>query len=125
MKLCNIEIIITVVTLLGFSHGTGCVCDSKYFINVLQVVIPASSVREVKKHRSALSMLSIQTSDGEKVRHFKTCFTILWFTFYFMCCSLLSLFHCCASRSMRSVFGLYVIDPLRQICDFELYKHIH
>lgn len=34
----------------------------------LKVVIPASSVREVKKHKSALSMLSIQTVDGEKVR---------------------------------------------------------
>ncbi|XP_039998991.1 GRAM domain-containing protein 2B-like isoform X2 [Xiphias gladius] len=40
-------------------HSTVLLKDTK-------VVIPTSSVREVKKHNSALSMISIQTADGEK-----------------------------------------------------------
>ncbi|XP_069562214.1 GRAM domain-containing protein 2B-like, partial [Brachyistius frenatus] len=39
---------------------------SSVLLKDTKVVIPVSSVREVKKHNSALSMLSIQTSDGEK-----------------------------------------------------------
>uniref|UniRef100_A0A8C4NWE1 GRAM domain-containing protein n=1 Tax=Dicentrarchus labrax TaxID=13489 RepID=A0A8C4NWE1_DICLA len=53
-------------------HGKLFVSDNYvcFYSSVLlkdtKVVIPASSVREVKKHNSALSMLSIQTADGEK-----------------------------------------------------------
>ncbi|XP_056149547.1 GRAM domain-containing protein 2B-like isoform X3 [Lampris incognitus] len=43
-----------------------------FFSSVLlkdtKVVIPTSSVREVKKQKSALSIMSIQTTDGEKQR---------------------------------------------------------
>lgn len=51
---------------------------NKYFVNMLQVVIPVSSVRDVKKYNSALSMLSIQTV-GEKVR---LCTYILFFIIF-------------------------------------------
>ena len=47
----------------------------------LQVVIPASSVREVKKHNSALSMMSIETADREKVR---TILLIHWLFIYLL-----------------------------------------
>lgn len=39
---------------------------SSVLLKDTKVVIPVSSVREVKKHNSALSMLSIQVADGEK-----------------------------------------------------------
>lgn len=39
---------------------------SSVLLKDTKVVIPHSSVREVKGHNSALSMLSIQTADGEK-----------------------------------------------------------
>lgn len=52
---------------------------------MLQVAISGCSVSEVKKYNSALSMLSIKTSDGEKVRlHFKNLFFYLVFCFMFI-----------------------------------------
>ncbi|XP_017277624.1 GRAM domain-containing protein 2A-like isoform X3 [Kryptolebias marmoratus] len=39
---------------------------SSVLLKETKVVIPVSSVREIKKHNSALSMLSVQTSGGEK-----------------------------------------------------------
>ncbi|XP_054623233.1 GRAM domain-containing protein 2B-like isoform X2 [Dunckerocampus dactyliophorus] len=39
---------------------------SSVLLKDTKVVIPLSSVQEVKKHNPALSMLSIQTADGEK-----------------------------------------------------------
>ncbi|XP_071348907.1 GRAM domain-containing protein 2B-like [Trachinotus anak] len=39
---------------------------SSVLLKDTKVVIPASSVKEVKKHNSALSVLSIQTADGDK-----------------------------------------------------------
>lgn len=39
---------------------------SSMLLKETKVVIPASSVSEVKKHNSALSMLSVHTADGEK-----------------------------------------------------------
>ncbi|XP_076601296.1 uncharacterized protein LOC143329339 [Chaetodon auriga] len=55
---------------------------SSVLLKDTKVVIPASSVREVKKHNSALSMLSIQTADGEKhsfvsLRNREMCFKLL------------------------------------------------
>ncbi|XP_035526558.1 GRAM domain-containing protein 2B-like [Morone saxatilis] len=55
---------------------------SSVLLKDTKVVIPASSVREVKKHNSALSMLSIQTADGEKysfvsLRHREMCYKLL------------------------------------------------
>ncbi|XP_051236701.1 GRAM domain-containing protein 2A [Dicentrarchus labrax] len=69
-------------------HGKLFVSDNYvcFYSSVLlkdtKVVIPASSVREVKKHNSALSMLSIQTADGEKysfvsLRHREMCYKVL------------------------------------------------
>ncbi|XP_041804424.1 GRAM domain-containing protein 2B-like isoform X2 [Chelmon rostratus] len=55
---------------------------SSVLLKDTKVVIPASSVREVKKHNSALSMLSIQTADGEKhsfvsLRNREMCYKLL------------------------------------------------
>nr|XP_057925072.1 GRAM domain-containing protein 2B-like isoform X5 [Doryrhamphus excisus] len=53
-------------------YGKLYVCENYvcFYSSVLlkdtKVVIPLSSVQEVKKHSQALSMLSIQTADGEK-----------------------------------------------------------
>ncbi|XP_070775133.1 GRAM domain-containing protein 2B-like [Enoplosus armatus] len=69
-------------------HGKLFVSDNHvcFYSSVLlkdtKVVIPVSSVREVKKHNSALSMLSIQTADGEKysfvsLRHREMCYKLL------------------------------------------------
>lgn len=47
-----------------------------------QVVIPVSSIKEVKKHNAALSMLTIQTAN-EKVRlHTFRTFYILFFFYW-------------------------------------------
>ncbi|XP_040911402.1 GRAM domain-containing protein 2B-like isoform X3 [Toxotes jaculatrix] len=55
---------------------------SSVLLKDTKVVIPTSSVSEVKKHNSALSMLSIQTADGEKhsfvsLRNRETCYKLL------------------------------------------------
>ncbi|XP_062260388.1 GRAM domain-containing protein 2B-like isoform X2 [Platichthys flesus] len=55
---------------------------SSVLLKDTKVVIPTSSVREVKKQKAALSMLSIQTADGEKysfvsLRNRELCLTLL------------------------------------------------
>ncbi|XP_072220455.1 GRAM domain-containing protein 2B-like isoform X2 [Leuresthes tenuis] len=55
---------------------------SSVLLKDTKVVIPASSMKGVKKHNSALSMLSIQTSRGEKysfvsLRNRETCYKLL------------------------------------------------
>ncbi|XP_053293303.1 GRAM domain-containing protein 2A isoform X2 [Pleuronectes platessa] len=55
---------------------------SSVLLKDTKVVIPTSSVREVKKQNAALSMLSIQTADGEKysfasLRNRDLCLTLL------------------------------------------------
>ncbi|KAM8727033.1 uncharacterized protein AB9X84_000879 [Acanthopagrus schlegelii] len=55
---------------------------SSVLLKETKVVIPASSVREVKKHNSALSMMSIETADGEKhsfvsLRNREMCYKLL------------------------------------------------
>ncbi|KAM9349940.1 GRAM domain-containing protein 2A-like [Symphorus nematophorus] len=55
---------------------------SSVLLKDTKVVIPASSVREVKKHNSALSMLAVQTVDGEKysfasLRQREMCYKLL------------------------------------------------
>ncbi|XP_018532475.1 GRAM domain-containing protein 2B isoform X2 [Lates calcarifer] len=55
---------------------------SSVLLKDTKVVIPTSSVRGVKKHNSALSMLSIQTADGEKysfvsLRNREVCYKLL------------------------------------------------
>lgn len=55
---------------------------SSVLLKDTKVVIPTSSVRQVKKHNSALSMLSIQTADGEKytfvsLRNREMCYKLL------------------------------------------------
>ncbi|XP_068594184.1 GRAM domain-containing protein 2B-like isoform X2 [Cebidichthys violaceus] len=55
---------------------------SSVLLKATKVVIPASSVKAVKKHNSTLSMLSIQTADGEKhtfvsLRHREMCHKLL------------------------------------------------
>ncbi|GAA6234881.1 GRAM domain-containing protein 3-like isoform X2 [Lates japonicus] len=55
---------------------------SSVLLKDTKVVIPTSSVRGVKKHNSALSMLSIQTADGEKysfvsLRNREVCYELL------------------------------------------------
>ncbi|XP_034410906.1 GRAM domain-containing protein 2B-like isoform X2 [Cyclopterus lumpus] len=55
---------------------------SSVLLKDTKVVIPASSVQGVKKHNSTLSMLSIQTADGEKhtfvsLRHRELCYKLL------------------------------------------------
>ncbi|XP_034470424.1 GRAM domain-containing protein 2B-like isoform X1 [Hippoglossus hippoglossus] len=55
---------------------------SSVLLKDTKVVIPTSSVREVKKQNSALSMLSIQTADGEKysfvsLRNREMCYELL------------------------------------------------
>ncbi|KAM4551182.1 GRAM domain-containing protein 2A-like isoform 1-T2 [Odontesthes bonariensis] len=55
---------------------------SSVLLKETKVVIPASSMKAVKKHNSALSMLSIQTSGGEKysfvsLRNRETCYKLL------------------------------------------------
>ncbi|XP_054452505.1 GRAM domain-containing protein 2B-like [Anoplopoma fimbria] len=55
---------------------------SSVLLKETKVVIPASSVKGVKKHNSALSMLSIQTADVEKhtfvsLRHRDMCYKLL------------------------------------------------
>ncbi|XP_073347584.1 uncharacterized protein [Pagrus major] len=55
---------------------------SSVLLKDTKVVIPASSVMEVKKHNSALSMMSVQTADGEKhsfvsLRNREMCYKLL------------------------------------------------
>ncbi|XP_075953446.1 uncharacterized protein LOC142956035 [Anarhichas minor] len=55
---------------------------SSVLLKETKVVIPASSIMGVKKHNSTLSMLSIQTADGEKhtfvsLRHREMCHKLL------------------------------------------------
>ncbi|XP_036939689.1 GRAM domain-containing protein 2B-like isoform X2 [Acanthopagrus latus] len=55
---------------------------SSVLLKETKVVIPASSVREVKKHNSALSMMSIETADREKhsfvsLRNREMCYKLL------------------------------------------------
>ncbi|XP_070701634.1 GRAM domain-containing protein 2B-like isoform X2 [Pempheris klunzingeri] len=55
---------------------------SSLLLKDTKVMIPTSNVREVKKHNSALSMLSIQTADGEKysfvsLRNREMCYKLL------------------------------------------------
>uniref|UniRef100_A0A3B4YN04 GRAM domain-containing protein 2B-like n=1 Tax=Seriola lalandi dorsalis TaxID=1841481 RepID=A0A3B4YN04_SERLL len=55
---------------------------SSVLLKDTKVVIPASSVRHVKKHNSALSVLSIQTAEGEKysfvsLRNREVCYRLL------------------------------------------------
>ncbi|XP_022610539.1 GRAM domain-containing protein 2B-like isoform X2 [Seriola dumerili] len=55
---------------------------SSVLLKDTKVVIPASSVRHVKKHNSALSVLSIQTAEGEKysfvsLRNREVCYHLL------------------------------------------------
>ncbi|KAL6104402.1 uncharacterized protein ACO6RY_14141 [Pungitius sinensis] len=55
---------------------------SSVLLKDTKVVIPASSVMEVKKHSSALSVLSILTADGEKysfmsLRRLEVCYRLL------------------------------------------------
>ncbi|XP_037314686.2 GRAM domain-containing protein 2B-like isoform X2 [Pungitius pungitius] len=55
---------------------------SSVLLKDTKVVIPASSVMEVKKHSSALSVLSILTADGEKysfmsMRRLEVCYRLL------------------------------------------------
>ncbi|XP_056276533.1 GRAM domain-containing protein 2B-like [Pseudoliparis swirei] len=55
---------------------------SSVLLKDTKVVIPASSIQGVKKHNSTLSMLSIQTADGEKhtlvsLRHRELCYKLL------------------------------------------------
>ncbi|XP_047445458.1 GRAM domain-containing protein 2B-like [Mugil cephalus] len=55
---------------------------SSVLLKDTKVVFPVSSVKEVKKHHSALSMLSIQTADGEKhsfvsLRNREMCYKLL------------------------------------------------
>ncbi|XP_029309442.1 GRAM domain-containing protein 2A-like isoform X2 [Cottoperca gobio] len=56
--------------------------DTKVTLGHIKVVIPASSIGGVKKHNSGLSMLSIQTADGEKytfvsLRNRQLCYKLL------------------------------------------------
>ncbi|KAM9719838.1 GRAM domain-containing protein 2B-like [Menidia menidia] len=55
---------------------------SSVLLKDTKVVIPVSTVKEIKKHNSALSMLSIQTSSGEKylfvsLRNREKCYKLL------------------------------------------------
>uniref|UniRef100_A0A8D3C1S2 GRAM domain-containing protein n=1 Tax=Scophthalmus maximus TaxID=52904 RepID=A0A8D3C1S2_SCOMX len=55
---------------------------SSVLLKDTKVVIPTSSIREVKKHNPALSMLSIHTADGEKysfvsLRNREMCYKLL------------------------------------------------
>ncbi|XP_059199883.1 GRAM domain-containing protein 2B-like [Centropristis striata] len=55
---------------------------SSVLLKDTKVVIPASSIKAVKKHNSALSMLSIQTADGDKytfvsLRNREMCYKLL------------------------------------------------
>ncbi|XP_029931100.1 GRAM domain-containing protein 2B-like isoform X2 [Myripristis murdjan] len=55
---------------------------SSVLLKDTKVVIPVSSVREVKKQKTALSMLSIHTADGEKhsfvsLRNRELCYSLL------------------------------------------------
>ncbi|KAF1383991.1 hypothetical protein PFLUV_G00137580 [Perca fluviatilis] len=69
-------------------HGKLFVCEnyvcfhSSVLLKDTKVVIPGSSIRGVKKHHSGLSMLSIQTADGEKysfvsLRNREMCYELL------------------------------------------------
>ena len=50
--------------------GCGSTGGQNNGLNPLQVVIPVSSVCDIKKQNSTLSVLSIYSSSGEKVSHY-------------------------------------------------------
>lgn len=87
------------------------------------MVIPTSSIREVKKHNPALSMLSIHTADGEKVRLLSFVFLKIintWLGFDI----LFSFFVCCivfVSLSMQSASH----STYSTVCCTDTEKHIN